>query len=203
VIESSTQELAVGKAVFWKLRVGDTWTLPVTELVRGEPKSTVLLLADDGRATLAAQSEKLLSAGHRVLAVDPFYLGESKIASRDVLFGLLVSAIGDRPLGLQASQLAALARSAEEHFQNGPVTIVAVGPRTSLMALVAAGLEEKAIGGLELHGSFASLKEILEQDMTVQQAPELFCFGLLEQFDIPQLAALAAPRPLKFETPAE
>jgi hypothetical protein len=27
-------------------------------------------------------------------------------------------------------------------------------------------------------------------------APELFCFGLLESFDTPQLTALVAPRPV-------
>ena len=43
-----------------------------------------------------------------------------------------------------------------------------------------------------------SLKEVIQQNMTVDQAAELFCFGLLEWFDIPQLAALAAPRPVQF-----
>jgi hypothetical protein len=28
--------------------------------------------------------------------------------------------------------------------------------------------------------------------------PELFCFGLLEHFDVKQLVALAAPRPVVF-----
>ena len=54
-----------------------------------------------------------------------------------------------------------------------------------------------AAAGVELHGSLASLHEVLEADRMVDQAPELFCFGLLEQFDVVHLAALAAPRPVR------
>jgi hypothetical protein len=59
-------------------------------------------------------------------------------------------------------------------------------------------LEDKAIGRLELHGSLGSFKEIIEQNRSLEQMPELFCFGLLETLDIKQLAALAAPRPVTF-----
>jgi hypothetical protein len=33
--------------------------------------------------------------------------------------------------------------------------------------------------------------------------PDLFCFGLLEAVDLKQLAALAAPRPVRFVAPSE
>ena len=38
---------------------------------------------------------------------------------------------------------------------------------------------------------------MIERNWTVEQTPELFCFGLLEQFDIPTLKALGAPRQVK------
>ncbi len=44
-------------------------------------------------------------------------------------------------------------------------------------------------------GSLGSLKEIIEKNWTVRERPELFCFGLLEEFDIVQILALVAPRP--------
>ena len=44
-----------------------------------------------------------------------------------------------------------------------------------------------------------SLKQVIEKNLTVEQAPELFCFGLLERFDMPQLLALAAPRPVHLD----
>ena len=182
------------KATFWQLRLGNDWTVPVVELMRGEPKGTTILVADGGRTSSATEAAQLLDAGQRVLAVDPFYFGESKIAQRDFLFALLVGAVGERPLGLQASQLTAIARWSQAEYKSGPVTIAAVGPRTSTFALVAAGLEENAIDRLELHGVLGSLKTVIEQDWTVDQKPELFCFGLLEAFDIPQLTALVSPR---------
>jgi hypothetical protein len=185
----------------WKLKMGDAWTVPAVELARGQPKGTTILIADAGRRSVAAQAEKLLEARERVLAVDPFYLGESKIAEKDFLFALLVSAVGDRPLGLQASQLAAVARWAKQENKE-PVTLLAVGPRTSTAALVAAGLESKALAKLELHGAHGSLKEVIEQNRTVAQLPEMFCFGLLEAFDVKQLTALAAPRLVRFVAPS-
>ena len=135
---------------------------------------------------------RLLAAGYRVVAVDPFYFGESKISSHAYLFALLTATIGDRPLGIQASQLAATARWCLAEQKTGPVTIVARGPRTSLIALTAAALEPEAVAGVERHESLASLKEVIEQNWSVNDKPEMFCFGLLEAFDIPQLAALGA-----------
>lgn len=186
----------------WWLRVGGNWTVPAVEIVRGKPTQTTILLADGGRASAVKQAKALLAAGHRVLAVDPFYFGESKISKRDFLYALLISAVGDRPLGIQASQVAAIARWSRKEF-GVPVDVAAVGERTSLIALCAAGLETTAITGVQLHGSFASLHEVIEQNISVNQKPELFCFGLLEKFDVKQLAMLAAPRPVRFHSPAE
>ena len=182
------------KATFWKLKLGGVWTVPAVELTRGAAKETVILVADDGRKSAAAEVERLLAAGKRVLAVDPFYFGESKIAQRDYLFALLVAGVGERPLGLQASQLAAIARWSQRELKSGPVTLVACGPRSSTFSLIAAALEERAVAGAELHGALGSLKEVIEKDWTVDKTPEMFCFGLLEAFDVPQLTALVAPR---------
>ena len=100
----------------------------------------------------------------------------------------------NRPDILQRMGRYAVPPDASAEHKNGPVTIVAVGPRTSTFSLVAAGLEEKAIGTLDLRGALGSLKIVIEQDWTVDLKPELFCFGLLAAFDIKQLTALVAPR---------
>ncbi len=190
------------KATFWKLRVGEKWTVPVVELRRGDPKNTVILLNDAGRRADAVNAERLLRMGLRVLAVDLFYFGEAKLMGedlhkqkpRDFLLALLLACVGDRPLGVQASELSAVVRWSMAEHKNGPLAIAAVGPRMSLISLVAAALEEKAIGLLELRGALGSLKEIVEQNRSVDQMPEMFCFGLLEAFDVKQLTALVAPR---------
>jgi dienelactone hydrolase len=189
-------------ATFWNLRLGEKWSVPVVELVRGKPAKTTIVLGDGGRQGCAASAERLLAAGQRVLAVDPFYFGEARLESRDWLFALLVSCVGDRPLGLQAAQLVSVARWSRERH-GAPVDVLATGPRTSLVALAAAALEEKAIAGVEVEGSRASLHEVIRENRTVDQMPEVFCFGLLEVADVKQLAALVAPRPVVLRKPVK
>ncbi|HTI51700.1 MAG TPA: hypothetical protein VL475_12135, partial [Planctomycetaceae bacterium] len=191
--------LAGARSTHWKLSLDGQWTVPVVELNRARaPEGTVVLLGDAGRSSLTPQAEKLLSENRRVLLVDPFYFGEAKVApQRDYLWALLISAVGDRPLGVQSSQIAAVARWLATERQSGPVRVTAYGPRTSLVAVVAAALEETAIGALELHDPLVSLKEVITQNRSVEQTPELFCFGLLEWFDAMQIAALVAPRPIE------
>src|SRR6185295_19102743 len=99
-----------GNVAGWKLMMGKDFTVPAVEISPAEPKSTVLLFSENGRASLAAQVQKHLEAGHRVIAIDPFTYGESKIASHGWLFAITAAAVGERPLGIQASQIAAAAR---------------------------------------------------------------------------------------------
>ena len=60
-----------------------------------------------------------------------------------------------------------------------------------------AALEERHLGELIAVELPASLKLLIEERVEYADCPELFCFGLLEQFDVKQLAALVAPRPLR------
>src|SRR5262249_44713818 len=106
---------------YWKVNVSGHWTVPVVELARGQPKATAILVNDAGRRTDAATVEYWLKSGHRVLAADLFYFGESRIPQHDWLFALMVATIGDRPLGIQASQLAALALWSSGEHKSGPV----------------------------------------------------------------------------------
>jgi hypothetical protein len=194
----ATSETKGTKSTQWKIRLGEKWTVPVVELSRGKPEKTALLLNDAGRKADPVNAEALLQAGYRVLAVDLFYFGEARIASHDWLYALLVSALGDRPLGIQASQLSALARWSVEQYKSGPIHVVAIGPRLSLVTLVATALEPKAIGSVELDGCRKSLAEVITENRTVDQMPEMFCFGFLERFDIPQLVQLVKPREVRF-----
>jgi hypothetical protein len=167
---------------FWRLRLDDAWTLPAVELGDPANPNVTLLLGDQGRAALAPEARRLVQQQRRrVIAIDPFYFGESKLAKRDWLFALLISSVGDRPLGIQASQLAAVAR-----WANAPVTVESFGPRTSLIAAVAAALEARSIRSTQPHEALKSLHDVLQQDLTVDQYPEFFTFGLLEAWDLPK-----------------
>jgi hypothetical protein len=183
-------------ATFWKLHL-DRWTVPVTELAptTGAARATTLLLNDAGRARAGDDARRWLGEGHRVAAVDPWYFGESALGKQDFLFGLLVAALGERPLGLEAGQVAATARWLKSRH-GAPVQVVARGPRTSLIALVAAALEPEAISGVQVHDSWKTLREVLDRNISAQQMPEMFAFGLLAEFDLPQIEALVSPRPI-------
>lgn len=188
----------------WRLKAGADWTLPAVEFARAEPKptATAIVVNDAGRGASRELVRKFLDSGHRVIAFDPFGIGEARV-QRDYLLHLLVAAVGKRPIGLQAGQVIAVAKWSREAHPDQPITLVSAGPRSSTIALIASALEPEAIAGAELHGVLGSLKELIEQSRSVDELPEMFCFGLLESFDIPQLTALAAPRRVKFAGPSD
>ena len=190
------------KATYWKLRLGESeakivWTVPVVELASGKGTEAAILIGDGGRKTLHTHAERLLFAGKRVFIVDPFYNGESSIDQKAYLFALMVATVGDRALGLQVMQLSDIENWVKGRLMIRGVELVAVGPRSSVAALAAAGLKHHSFSAVTLHEPMGSLKEIIEKNASFEQMPELFCFGLLDQFDMKQLAALTAPRPLK------
>lgn len=192
-----SQPLADGTTVrLQRIEIGE-WTVPAVTLGPASPRRTVILVCDGGRAVAGKQISGLLVDGARVVAVDPFYFGESRIPQRDFLYGLLVAAVGERPVGIQVAQLRALARHLHAEAPGAPLEICAVGRRLGLAGLITAALEPDVVSAIELHGGFDSLRQVVEENLEVKEAPELFCFGLLKEFDIPHLEALVAPRPVR------
>lgn len=192
------------EASWWWLRFGGDWTVPAVELSApgSESQPLAILIADNGRSSMVAEATRLLESGHRVLALDPFFFGESKIAERDFLYAILISSLGDRPLGIQADQLAAAAKWARAEFGCRSVKLVASGPRTGLMALTAAAITDD-IDGVEITDCRGSLRELLEQNLGVNQVPESLCFGLLQHFDIAELVAAAGPDRVTLVNPSD
>ncbi|MEZ6068629.1 MAG: hypothetical protein R3B90_23605, partial [Planctomycetaceae bacterium] len=176
--------------------LGDEWTVPATELTPAEFDRTVLLVCDGGRAAAATQIDQLLRSRSRVIAIDPFYFGESRISQRDFLYGLLVAAVGERPLGIQAGQLRAIARHWNA-VDEKPVEVHAIGRRLGLASLIAAATEPQAIASVDITGGFESLRQVIEENLPVNEAPELFCFGLLAEFDIPRIESLLGEREVR------
>jgi dienelactone hydrolase len=184
----------------WKIRLDDVWTIPAVEFFRGEPKDSTIVIADLGKKEAKAAILELLERGRRVVAVDLFDTGESTISDKAWLWNLYVSTVGERPLGLKASELAAISRWLNATSKIPP-SVLAIGPGSSIVGLVVAGLEPTSVGELELRESPASLKEPIEATLRFEKAPDRFCFGLLEAFDVPQLVALVAPRRVVFANP--
>jgi hypothetical protein len=191
--ESAAREVDGIKSKAWKLKLGADWTVPAVEVSKGAPRGITIVIADGGRRSAASAIAKLVESGQRVIAVDPFYFGESHISARDNLCALLVAGVGERPLGIQAGQVAAIARWAGK---GAAVNVVAAGPRTSTIALIAAAIEKEAIGAVQVNDPLKSFKLLIEENRSVEQTPELFCFGLLEQFDIKEIVDMVSPRPV-------
>jgi len=165
------------------------WSVPAFRVGKGTP---VVFVADRGRQKSAEEINKLVEASHEVLAIDPFFFGESKIPSRDFLFGLLVASAGERPLGIQSGQIAAAARWLQAE-RSQPVKVVVDGERLALAGLVAGALETKAINNVEAPGLRKSLREIITQNRGANHEVEAFCFGLLEYFDVADIRDLMEP----------
>ena len=186
-----------GAMVDFQFQVGDDWTLPGTVFTPDAPMATTLLIADAGRKAQAERVESLLAKGRRVVAFDPFFFGESKIKSRDFLHVILMHAAGERALGVQASQISAVAEWAKKQYKQ-PVELMSAGPRLSVAARLAA-VQSNAISALKLHDPMKSLKEVILENKGANHMPEMMCFGLLESFDLPQIEALIASRPVPAE----
>lgn len=177
-----------GGVAHYQFEVGKDWTVPGTVFTPADPKATTILVADVGRKAQADQVKLLMDKGQRVVAIDPFYFGESKIKSRDFLHVILMHAVGERALGVQAGQLAAIADWAKKEFAD-PVSLNSVGPRLSVAARLAA-VQTASITSVQLQDPMKSLKEVIIGNKGANQLPEMMCFGLLENFDLPQIEAL-------------
>jgi hypothetical protein len=112
------------------------------------------------------------------------------MAGRTYLYALLIATVGERALGIEAGQVNAVSRWAADQFQVRPA-LQTTGPRSSIVALVAKAVEPGNPGTLKPSQHLEDLRGILRNNWTVIDKPELFCFGLLEFFNVPQLRALA------------
>jgi hypothetical protein len=108
------------------------------------------------------------------------------------LYGLLLSAAGDRPLGMQAAQLIGVADWVrKESTQN--ISLETYGIRNQVTALVASSLEPAYFSELYTRDGMKSLGYLLEKPVRYQEAPDLFCVDLYKDFDIDTLVALSEP----------
>lgn len=202
VSDEKTRRLDDLQVTTRRFRLAQDWSVPAVEIGAAdvEPRGTVLLVCDEGRKAAAEEAARLLADGWKVVAVDPLFWGESEIEAQDpkYTFALFLASVGERPLGIQAGQLAAIAGWLREQNDDEPIELLAIGRRASVAALVAAAIESGAIGNVELAGGLASFRQLIEEDVAVDKLPELFPFGLLREFDVSRLVALAAPRRVEF-----
>ena len=109
------------------------------------------------------------------------------------LYGLLLAASGDQPLGLQTAQLIALTNWLRETTASPRFSLDCTGIRSQVTALVASALEPRTFGELKIQQGMQSFSYLSAKPVKYQEAPDLFCLDLYKEFDIDSLAQLAEP----------
>ena len=152
---------------------------------------TALVVADAGFASQSSRVEELLADDYRVICIDPLLIGQA--APRDSIGAnaMLISTVGQRPLGIQVAQLLAAIKTLSSEHDFSSLEIHSNGPRSGLAALCAGALDGGTlIDKVITVGMPDSLKEFLQPGHSYNKTPEVYCFGLLRDFDLPQLRRL-------------
>jgi dienelactone hydrolase len=183
----------------------------VESTVRPPNGSATLLISDSGRSSMAVEAGNDVARGQRVLIFDPLLFGENIPGGEDDLTGFaqMLNTIGERPLGLDAAQVAAIARWLQRDSIHGsgtpgariapsdlavaPLRIVTNGPRGQTVAVIAAAIAPELFSSIEARHAIASFGDLFTHPPDYHEAPELMCLDLYRDFDFSTLRLLAAP----------
>lgn len=166
------------------LKVGP-FTVPTVSVTAAEPKTVELMVTDWGRRSNLAQ--RAVPRTVTRVVCDIFGTGEN---AYNPSTQMVVESAGFRVLGIQAAQILACAEAVLVQTGDKALALVADGPVTSLAALVAAGQRPRLFETLTVYDNLSSLALAIERNLSYGTFLPLFCFGLLEVADVPQLVAL-------------
>lgn len=159
-----------------------------------EPTGISIVLNDSGKQKAGTEVVSRAMRGDAVLAVDLLFTGDMLPRNPGPLgFAQLIAASGDRPLGLEAAQLIALAHWMRARVPGSKVRLDATGIRSQMIAQVAAALDPELFLEVTVRDGMKSLSYLFEKPVMYADAPDLFCFGFYSHFDITDLERLAAP----------
>jgi dienelactone hydrolase len=151
-----------------------------------------IVLNDQGRKAAADVVSDRVNRGEQVLALDLLFRGDvSPEKPGAPEYTQLLAAFGDRPLGMQAAQVTAIARWLSGRAGAGRVRIESTGPRSQITALTAAALDPALFPDVQIRDGMTSLGRLLDAPVTYEAAPDLFCLDLYKEFDVDRLAGLA------------
>ena len=179
----------------------DGWVLPVRTTVPStrEYAKKRLILADAGSRGASAPVEEALREGNAAMVVELVMQGACELGKAPHQWTMMLSSGGERMLGLQVAQLAAVL----DHEAAALSGLTAVGPASTVIALMASSLSSHAVEEIELRRGFASLQRLIDEPGRYETLSPLFCFGLLASFDIEDLIALAHPVRVDLRTDAD
>ena len=169
-----------------------------SRLARGEHVLAVnLLFTGDASPDHPKDEPVHVPAAYKELITKPAsmrgVIGWLETRPPSALYGLLLSASGDRPLGMQAAQLAATGDWLRSEGTSGTLAVETVGLRSQITALVACALKPAQFAELSTREGLKSFSYLLDKFVRYQEAPDVFCLDLYKFFDIDTLAALSTP----------
>jgi cephalosporin-C deacetylase-like acetyl esterase len=162
-------------------------------LQSSDSSPVTIVLNDDGKEGSTEQALERFSRGEQVLALDLMFMGSAWKGKDPFLFAQMLDSLGDRSLGMEASQLIRIAQWAQHQANVDKVRLEVSGIRNQAVALVVAALEPRLFSEVVVRDGIRSFSYVLEKPVTFEQAPELFCLDLYKDFDIDRLEALAGP----------
>jgi hypothetical protein len=181
-------------ATRYSISINGEWTVPAVAISGSLRRSVAVVFADKGKAALTEEVQKLIADGALVVAIDPIFWGECVPQSgQSWKYAQMISAIGKRSLGLQVEQLGAVIDWVCREFKTDKVSVYGVGWNASIAALCACALNQSKVENVSIKHYPASLKLLIENHMDYNNCPALFCYGLLDQFDVPELITLCWP----------
>jgi dienelactone hydrolase len=154
-----------------------------------------IVLGDEGYKSSADVVPELVNRGEQVLALDLLFNGATA-PENPADWEMLVATTGDRPLGLEAAQLSAIANWLRS-YGNLSVSLVTDGIRNQVVAFVSGALEPAAFAQIESRHWMGSLDYLLNNAVPFRSAPDLFCLDLYRYFDLDQLSMMAGPTDVK------
>ncbi len=163
-------------------------------MTASEGGAATIVLHDQGKKAAAEEVADRVNRGEQVLAVDLLFTGSSSPQNPGAsAYTQMLATVGDRPLGMEAAQLITIVDWLRKASGAGKVRLESTGLRSQTVALAAAALKPGIFFEIVIRSGAQSLKQLLDEPIEYQAAPDLFCLDLYQQFDLESLAAMAAP----------
>jgi hypothetical protein len=157
-----------------------------------------IVLNDKGYASAGEVIAEHVNRGEQVLALDPVFFGSAYPESPNPAdWPLLIASSGERPLGLEAAQLAGVAKWLRDNNTGRPVQLDTDGIRTSMVATVAAAVAPGIFSTITSRHAMKTLSYLLDTPVEYRSAPDLFCLDLYKYFDVDSIAGIAEPTKIK------
>lgn len=195
-LSASTMPVGQTPGASGRLRLGSQWTLPMVEYAppTGAPAASRLIIADGGINKARELAATALQHGERVIVADILFAGECVPGNTGVWqYSQMIDAVGGRPLGIQVAQIDAIIDHLLQQHPDEQMRVTAHGKAAGLACMTSAALTPGRMASLTLLDMLPSLKDLIAKKVSWNDAPSMFCFGLLEVADVPELMELAKP----------